>query len=164
MTVVTTAWFDLVEGLLAKFRADATIATTYGTDVRDGPLKSNEVQDRPNFLFVGTQPSDTEAGDAAGTVNQTWGELGARAKYEDLTVPCELVCQAGDTSLTQRRTDAKAILAAVESALRTDFTLSVAQLLWCHMSAGTPQQKQTPNGSALVIPFTITGRARLASQ
>src|SRR6266511_2142428 len=135
---------------------------TYQTVVTDGPLLAGG--DRPNLLFVGAQPANADWGDAAGDFTQTWGELGARARYEDVTVLCELVVQAGESRLERRRTDAQVLLAAVESDLRTDFTLSIGRLLWCHVSAAAFRQRQDANGSALIVAFTVTGRARLASQ
>ncbi len=163
MAVATSTWFELVTALIAKLRANATITgATYKTVVTDGPVLAGG--DRPNLLFVGAQPSNADWGDAAGSFEQSWGELGARARYEDVTVLCELVVQAGESRLERRRTDAQVLLAAVESDLRTDFTLSIGRLLWCHVTAAAFRQRQDANGSALIVAFTVTGRARLASQ
>src|SRR6266511_3377610 len=148
MAVATSTWFELVTALIAKLRANATITgATYKTVVTDGPVLAGG--DRPNLLFVGAQPSNADWGDAAGDFTQTWGELGARARYEDVTVLCELVVQAGESRLERRR---------------TDVTLSIGRLLWCHISAAAFRQRQDANGCALIVAFTVTGRARLASQ
>lgn len=162
MTVATTAWFDLVNALIAKFRADPTIATTYGTYVNDGPIPTDPSQS--NIIFVGARPSGTDAGNQSGAFSQTWGELGGRARYEDVTVACELVVRGGSEDLSVRRADAQAILAAVESALRIDFTLSIGRLLWCHVTSGEVSQELTPTTATVMISFTVAGRARLASQ
>lgn len=162
MAFTTTTWWDLVTALLATMRANTTIVTTYNTLVNDGPLLTDA--SRPNILFVGAQPSQAGEGGPDGAIAQSWGELGARARYEDLSVACELVVRAGDTSMASRRATAKAILAAVESDLRTNVSLSVTGLLWCHITDAEFVQEQTNNGSTVLVRFTVTGRARLASQ
>lgn len=162
MAVATSALWELVAALLAKFRADATIATTYNVLVVDGPLLLDAARD--NMLFVGGTPGDKDMGTPDGTFAQRWGELGARARYEDLTVACELWSRAGDNDLSARRATAQAILAAVESALRTDFTLSIARLIAVEVQSGQLFQGQTQQGGTIRLPFTIAARARLASQ
>lgn len=163
MAVATSALWDFITALLAKVRGDATIATTYNTLVVDGPLLLEA--SRPNTLFVGGQPLDTDMQTADGTFDQRWGELGARARYEDLAVVCELWVRAGGTDLSAQRVTAQAILAAIESALRTDFTLGLgARLMWCEVKAGALFQGQTQQGATVRLQFTITARARLASQ
>jgi hypothetical protein len=163
MTVSTSALWDFITALLAKFRADATIATTYNTLVIDGPTLLNEAP--PNILFVGGTPGDKDMGLADGSFAQQWGELGARARYEDLSVSCELWCRGGGTDLSVNRATAAAILAAIESALRIDFTLGLAaRLMWCEVQGGQLFQGQTQQGSTVRLPFTITARVRLASQ
>jgi hypothetical protein len=165
MAVATTAVFAFIDALLAKVRANATLAADpYNLLVVDGPPLSN--LGPPNILFVGASPSDEQGINPDATFSQAWGELGARAKYEDLTVICELWVRTGDTDLSARRATAKAILAAVESDLRTDFTLSIARLMWCTLQAGSLAQIQsrTPPGSVIKLPFTVAAKARLASQ
>jgi hypothetical protein len=163
MAVTTSALWDFITALLAKFRADATLTnSTYNVLVVDGPLLQDA--SRPNMLFVGGTPGDKDMGTPDGTFSQRWGELGARARYEDLTVACELWCRAGDTDLSARRATAQTLLSAIESAVRTDFTLSIARLIACEVQAGQMFQGQTQQGSTLRLPFTIAARARLASQ
>ena len=163
MAVSTSALWDLITALLAKFRADTTIATTYSTLVVDGPLLLNAAP--PNILFVGGTPGDKDMGLPDGVMDQQWGELGARARYEVLSVSCELWCRGGGTDLSVNRATAQAILAAIESALRIDYTLGLgARLMWCEVRGGQLFQGQTQQGATVRVPFTIAAKARLASQ
>jgi hypothetical protein len=161
MAVQTSALWDFITALLAKLSADTTLAAN-NVLVIDGPLLLDA--SRPNILFVGGSPSDKDMLVPDGTFEQAWGELGARARYENLTVTCELWVRAGDTDLSARRATTQTILAAVEAALRTDLTLSVGRLMWCEVRTGQLYQGQSQQGASLRLPFTIAARARLASQ
>lgn len=161
MAVATSAVFELIDALIAKFSADATL-TANSVKIYDGPPLGDLSE--ANILFVGAQPSDQTGTIPDATLTQTWGELGARARFEDLSVACELVVRDGNTDLQALRATAKTLLAAVESALRTDFTLSIGRLLWCAVTAGQVVQEQTNKGAAIAVPFTVAGRARLPSQ
>lgn len=162
MAVSTSVWFDLLDALVAKCTANTTITTTYNTLVLDGPPLSDLY--RQNTLIIGAQPSDTDPGTSAGDFTQRWGELGARARYEDVNVACELAVRDGNADLPTRRATAEAILAAIESDLRTDFTLGIPRLLWCHVTSAQFRQQRIQTASAVIVTFTVTGRARLASQ
>lgn len=160
MAVVTSAVFDLIDGLLTKFRADATL-TANAVDVIDGPPLTD--LSAGNILFVGAQPSDQTGAEPDATLQQTWGEMGARSRYEDLTVTCELWVRDGNTDLAALRQVTHTLLAAIETALRTDFSLSIGQLMWCHIVAADIRQIQTQKGATIAVPFTIAGRAALRS-
>jgi hypothetical protein len=163
MAVSTSALWEFLTALLAKFRADPTITgATYNVLIIDGPTLLDE--SRPNILFVGGSPTDKDMQTPDGTFDQVWGELGARARYEDLSVSCELWVRDGSTDLAARRATAQALLAAIEAALRVDFTLGVGRLMWCEVNAGSLFQMQAKTGSGVKVPFTITAKARLASQ
>lgn len=162
MPVATSAVFELIDALVVKFRADATLTDpAYQVDVIDGPpltdLSAN------NIIFVGAQPSDQMGATPDATFEQNWGELGARSRYEDLTVTCELVVRDGGTDMAALRVVAHTLLAAVETALRTDFTLSIGRLLWCHVVSAQVKQIQTTKGATISVPFVIAGRAALRS-
>lgn len=159
MAVTTSASFDFIAALLAKFHADTTLIATYNVLVIDGPPLTD--LSRPNILFVGAQPSGEGSG---ASFAQRWGEMGTRSKYELISADCEFWVRDGSTDLSTLRATAKALLAAVESALRTDFTLSVAALQWCSVASGDVIQQQTTTGASIAVPFTITAQARLASQ
>lgn len=163
MAVATSALFELVDALLAKFRADATLTgTTYNVQIIDGPILTDV--SRPNILFVGGQPSDQTGSQPDGDFTQAWGELGARARYETLSVACELMVRTGATDMAAMRLTARTLLAAIESALRTDFTLSISRLMWCEVHSGQLIQEQTTKGATVAVPFVIAAKARLASQ
>lgn len=164
MTVVTSAVFDLIDALVTKFRADPTLTDpAYAVGVIDGPpltdLSAN------NILFVGAQPTADQAGTgiSSATFSQDWGELGARRRDEDLTVACELVVRDGNSDMVTLRQVAHTLLSAVETALRTDFTLSIGQLMWCHIVSAEVKQGQTTRGATISVSFVIAGRAVLRS-
>ena len=69
----------------------------------------------------------------------------------------------GNTDMSLRRADAKAILAAVDQALRSDFALSVGRLQWCEVQSGSFIQEQTDKGASVAVPFIVAAKARLAS-
>lgn len=166
MAVATSAWFDIVTGLLALFRGDATLAAN-NVVIVDGPILLDASQ--PNILIVGgsSDPdlNDNPHGVPAGDFAQRWGEIGNRARYEQTTVLCELVVRAGSTDLSATRATAQALLSQVESLLRTSATLSVARLMWAEVLSGQVTQIQAQTGgTAVVVPFVIAARARLASQ
>src|SRR6266545_3842662 len=141
MAVATSTWFELVTALIAKLRANATITgATYKTVVTDGPVLAGG--DRPNLLFVGAQPSNADWGDAAGSFEQSWGELGARARYEDVTVLCELVVQAGESRLERCRTNTQTPLTTTKPNPQTNPTPPTNQPPQHHTTTTTPQQQQ----------------------
>jgi hypothetical protein len=163
MAVSTSAVFELIDALLVTFRADATLSgATYNVLVIDGPPLTD--LSRNNILFVGAQPSDASGSLPDGTFAQNWAEIGARARYEISTVSCELWCRAGDTDLATRRATARILFAAIESALRTNFTQGISRVAWCEIQAGSVLQENTNKGSTVAVPFTIAAKARLASQ
>lgn len=161
MAVATTVVFELITALLAKTRANATL-TANNVLVIDGGILTDV--SRPNILFVGAQPSDEQGTTADATFEQHWGELGARARQETVTVACELWVRDGSSDLAARRTKVQELLAAIETDLRTDFSLGITRLLWCHIGSADLRQAQTDQGSFAAVPFVVAGRARLASQ
>lgn len=161
MAVATSALFELIDALLTKLRADSTL-TSNNVLVNDGPVLTDV--SRPNILFVGAQPSDEQGTQSDGEFEQAWGELGARARYETMTVACELWVRDGSTDMSTRRTLARTLLAAVEAAVRTDFTLSIARMMWCEIKSGQLRQIQTKQGGTVAVPFIVAAKARLASQ
>jgi hypothetical protein len=166
MAVTTSAWFATVTALLALFNGDSTLAAN-NVRVLDGPFLLDASS--PNTLIVGgsSDPSLNEGpqGVPAGDFAQKWGEVGARARYEQTTVHCELIVRAGTTTLATTRATAQTLLAQIESLLRTSFQLSVGSLMWAEVLSGEIRQIQAQTGgSAVLVTFVIAARARLASQ
>lgn len=161
MAVATSAWWDAVTALLAMFRADATL-TTNKVRIVDGPLLLDAAG--PNTLIVGGT-SDLEAVAPVGDFAQEWGESGARARYETLSVVCELSIRGGSTKLSDRRATAKTVLSQIEALVRTQFTLGVTTVLWAQvLNAQIRQLQAQTGGSTVIVTFTIAAKARLASQ
>ena len=161
MAVTTSAVWDVITQLLVLFRASSVLAAN-NVLVVDGPILTDN--SRPNMLLVGGTASDPLSDQAHADFAQAFGELGNRARYEELGITCELWVTDGSTDLATRRTTAKTLLAEIESLLRTNYGLTVAALLWAHITSAQIRQIQNDNGSAVVVTFVISARARLATQ
>jgi hypothetical protein len=162
MAVATSVWWDLVTALLAAVRADATLGAA-PCRIMDGPILLDASS--PVTLIIGGTALGDDGEPPSGTIDQRWGEVGARARYEDTSVVCELVVRDGSVDLSGRRATAQTYLAALETLLRTGFTLGVGRLMWAEISSAQIRQRQVnTGGSAVSVIFTITARARLASQ
>lgn len=161
MAVSTTSLWETITALLTLFNADTTLSSNKVL-VLDGPVLLNAAP--ANTLFVGATPPDDNGFSVAGDVQQVWGELGARAKYEEVSVHCELWVRDGSTDLSARRATAQTLMAAIETALRLNFTLSITRVYSAQVSAMEMHQAQTQTGSTVNVRFTIAVKARLASQ
>ncbi len=157
--MATSALWDLLDALVATFRTDPTL-TAANVAVFDGPPITD--LSAGNLLFVGAAPNDADDSAPDAVASQQWGELGARAKYEDLQLRCELWVVSGSVDMPARRQAAKTLLDAVENALRADFTLGVGHLLWIHLAGLEVRQMQTQGGSSVAATFTLAARARLS--
>lgn len=141
----------------ASKRAGSALADT---QIFDGPALTNLEFGRR--LFVGWQPD----ADNAAALEQDFAYAGARRRDESFQVSCYAEVESGDTDMQQLRTEAFALVAAVETELRaTDAAPTAPTLngtvLWAHLTTGNLQQGQTLAGAAAGVAFTIACRARL---
>lgn len=146
--MASSQWPAVVAALLTQLDANVTLAGK----VYDGiPVTAESIADG---VFIGVV-LDEDTGDA-GSIEQNWHELGGLPpKDETGWVRCTVVSQRGDTDLSAPRTAAFALLAAVESVCRTNYSLSLPDLLWAQVRAGNIRQGQTPRGTFCEIEFRV---------
>lgn len=145
----------------AVIDALVTALTTAGINVVDGPAV-NAADTGTDTLYIGWD--GTEEGSDAASTDQEWAGLGNRARDENLTITCYAEATRGDTTLKPTRDAALAVVAAVETALRSDPQLGGALTGPSHAQFGAIDrlaQPQTPAGSRCGVVFTVTAFARL---
>jgi len=132
----------------------AALPALSGVDVRDGPPLDG--MGDADFVLVGHDATPDSSADM--TVEQEWADLACTRRYETGEVICSALSQTGDTDLQARRDRAFALLAACESAVLADLTLGGVAMS-AQFSRASARQFQNKNGSAVVVPFTVTYRA-----
>ncbi len=145
----SSRWPAIVAALLAALAADSNLTGK----VYDGiPVTADDIRDG---VFIGVV-LDEDNGDA-GTFEQDWHELGGLPpRDESGSVRCTVVCQRGDTDLASARGSAFTHLGWVESVVRNNLDLDVADITWVQVKAGSVRQGQTPRGSFCEIEFSVS--------
>lgn len=142
----------VVDALVALAQADGTLSAA-GVQVFDGAPLSQPTG--TTLLAIGwTGDYDDET---AGTIQQAYHDLGAAAKRDEVvTVNCAIQSWKGDDDMSGARSAAVAALGALESALRADVDMGLADALAVEMSDATVRQARTAEGLFCEIDFTIT--------
>jgi len=97
----------------------------------------------------------------AGSMHQEYeGLLGNHSKFEEGSVNCVLWAGNGTTNLASLRTAAFALLAAVETQIRSDISFG-GLVLYSDLTSGSFSYRQTNVGAGVVIPFVITYKAKI---
>ena len=91
---------------------------------------------------------------------QEYIQLGAISKFEDGQVTCALWSWDGGTDLSARRARAYALLGDVEVAIRSDVGFG-GIVLYSGLETHEMTYRQTNQGAAVVIQFTVTYRAKI---
>lgn len=117
--------------------------------------------DPADFLAVGVQSLDGES--EAGQSQQTWAEMGSRARNEEGFVQCLAVARSTDETVKDARDRAFAIAESVAALCRSNPTLGVASVLWSSYAvetSATPvyQKGQPP---AYLVEFQVAYKARI---
>lgn len=151
---------------------DALVAVTQtalgpGVAVLDGPpidweplqlpAQTGAAGDELRYLFIGASPSGS-----AVEGEQDFNAAGNVSRDESFRVSC-VAYAVGGSGTKARRDEAFAILAAVETALRTDPTLAGA-VLWALVSAVSAVDQRQRNGewSDCSVTFTVACRGYLS--
>jgi hypothetical protein len=150
-----SAFATVCDNMLTALRASSALS---GVGIYDGLQVTMEFT--TDGIAVGHDGSTDDDDVSVGSVSQDYAPLGAVAKYEDGTVNCFLWSLDGGTDVTVRRTRAFALLAAIEVAVKADPTLSGACML-ANVASADISLRQTTQGVAILMPFTLTYRARL---
>jgi hypothetical protein len=136
--------------------------------VFDGPQPSKNTQSLERVLWIGDDP--TTDGTMTGESVQSWPVLDkARTKDEDGTITCAAQHWSGDTTVKTHRDGAAAILAGVELLLRGDGRTGPGDatmgglVFWSSVDAARWYPRQIAGGTAMLVVFDITYRARLVT-
>lgn len=149
-----TRWSDAVTALIAAYNA-----ANLGIPVYDG-LVPQSFSD-PACVIVGhegtIEADGTLVPDAlAGIWNQQWIEMGAR--QETGTVNCVLVCQSGDTALTGLRTQAAALMEALENAADASggYAGGLIDMTFDATVNGRFIYRQSAAGAAVLVAYRVS--------
>lgn len=96
----------------------------------------------------------------ASSIRQEYKQLGAVSKFEDGTINCWLWSADGASDLTSRRVQAFTLLGYVESVVRSDVSFG-GVVMYSGLETGNVTYRQTTQGAAVGITFTITYRAKI---
>lgn len=149
----TFRFSDAVTTLLAAFTAAAPLS---GVTVADGPNPTAAAS--TDFIIVGHDGTLDADGALSGitrggTLTQAWLEFRA-IKQETGHISCVAVSQSGDTSdIPGRRARAQALVEACEDAALAAGVVSGLQFEGTE--SAIVQYRQTGQGCAVLIPFTI---------
>lgn len=143
----------VIDALVAALRADPSLS---GVTVLDGP----PVTDDPLWEVVSIGFAWDAEDDRAAETTQGYHELGMTAKRDEtVDVYCAVRVVNGDADVSTARARAVVLLGAVETVLRADPSLGLADLLRCEVTVGDLRQTQTGDGVGALIRFTVTATA-----
>lgn len=143
----------VIDALVAALRAAGSLS---GVTVLDGP----PVTDDPLFEVVSVGFSWDPEDDRAAETTQGYHELGMTAKRDEtVDVYCAVRVVNGDADVSTARARAVVLVGAVESVLRADPSMGLADLLRAELSVGDLRQTQTAEGVGALIRFTVTATA-----
>ena len=121
--------------------------------VWDGPPVTGDPL--PEVVTVGYAFDDDD--DTAVDIRQEYHDLGPAAKRDEtLDVLCAAYAANGDGDMAAARARAVTLLGAVETALRANPGLGLADALRTELTVGTMRQAQTAQGTACIVQFTVT--------
>lgn len=141
------AVIDALVATLAAAPALAGVVVSDGYPVTDDPL------DEVVTVGFAWDPED----DRAAEVEQAYHELGTSARRDEtLDVFCAARVLDGSGDMGSARARCVALLGAVESALRADPSLGLADVLRIEVTFGDLRQTQDADGAAALVRFTVT--------
>ena len=139
----------VIDALVTALSADATLSGL----VIDGPPVTEDVLADVVTIGFAWDPDD----DTSADIEQEYHELGAAAKRDErVDVRCAAVAFRGDADMAAARARCVVLLGAVESVLRADYALGLADVLRVEVTAGSLRQLQTAQGAEAILPFTVT--------
>lgn len=166
MAVTSIAAGDVVAGIVTALRAATGFRApteTGGSDivVFDGAVESQS--SNMQCVVVGSDGDPSSVQEPV-RFQSEWHDMDL-SMDEQGVIQCAIVVWSGDTdAISSQRTTIFGILEDVDAALRASIdaaNLTVAQLLWCHVSGGVLMQGVTNDGTESRLPFTINYRALL---
>lgn len=149
----------LIDYLVGLFTGSAALGqATPPVTVFDGPNVTG--LDPPLKLFVGLTDPDNLGIEAAATFTQARADLGSATRDETSAIHCVAEAWSGSDSISAVRHSAAAIVAAVETLVRTDTTqFGGSGFAQPGVNVGELLQNNTPTGAIARIPFQIQFRS-----
>lgn len=147
--------------------ADAIVAglVAAGLKVWDGPIITG---DYSNAVYIGFDGDYADGEERAASINQEWHGLGAKARKEEIQIPCAVVVLTGngDTTWKPTRDTGFAILETIGQTLRADPSLglgppTVSADFVAELWPGDTFQETGPAGMQLRIVFDIHIKTRV---
>lgn len=142
----------IVDAILTTLKADTNLSSVV---ISDGlPITEDRLVD---LVIIGNSgdPDSTEAG----SISQEYHDLAGVNSTRDETVyiNCCVLSQTGDVDVAATRTRAFQILGYVSDALRANYGLGLANVIRVELTDVTVTVEQFADGTAVRLPFTITG-------
>jgi hypothetical protein len=144
----------LIDAMLSTFAAALPSVRVYdGTGVSDHP---------GGYLMIGVDDPDSDAFALSADAEQDWADANYTARSETGSITCAALSWNGDGNQKTARDGAYAITAAVETALRSNPSLGLANVLWTSFGTRVElSQVQSHQGAAALLVFSISFRAHL---
>ena len=150
--MTTSSRFAAVyDALLSTLRASGDLSSV---TISDGlPITEDRLVD---LVIVGNggDPENTEAG----RVTQSYHDLAGinSTRDETVTINCFVMSQTGDVDISATRSRAFEVLGYVESAIRANYGLGLANVIAVEVTDITCYIEQFADGTAVRLPFTVT--------
>lgn len=124
--------------------------------VYDGPTTASNAD--ATSIIVGGSFNDEDTD--AGSFSLDWRTDGGASATQDetITVNCAVQFWNGDADVAVARAGAFTVLGYVDSLIRSNVSLGVTALLWCHITTGSVKQ-ELRSGALCTVEFTITAKA-----
>jgi len=149
--VTTSSRFAAVyDALLSTLQADGDLSSV---TISDGlPITEDRLVD---LVIVGNggDPENSEAG----RITQGYHDLAGTSSTRDevVTINCFAMSQTGDVDVSATRTRAFQVLGYVESAIRANYALGLANVLRVEITEISCNIEQFADGTAVRLPFTV---------
>lgn len=153
----------VIDALVTICKAASTIGqATPPISVYDGPDLTTAADEQ--ILWIGMDDPDSEQAPIGADSSQQFAGLGTRQRNEEGTIHCVVQCWSGDTTIRTARLQAYAVVASVETLIRTDATIggtlsTVAG--WAEVDGLQLHQNQTDKGAVARVSFHIKYKARI---
>ena len=148
---------SLIDAMVTAF--DAALSTV---QVYDGYGVSDDPGD---FLMIGVDQLDPSGQATAATVQQDWANANYTSRSEQGDIACAAVSWNGDAGNAGQKSARDAVYAtqaAVETVLRNNPSLGVANVLWTSFGTNAQlSQDQDHKGSLALLTFSIFFRAQI---
>lgn len=144
--MATSSIAAATDALVAIVRAASSVDDSA---IFDGP----PITDEPNdFICIGALPGD--GGGEAISGEQTAQTLGNARRSEVYAIQCYISCYGGDTNMSVRRLRAFALFAEIETAIRSNGTLT-STVMFAEIGSTGVMQEQTEDGIVVTLSFSV---------